>query len=157
MRGLLVADKHEITFEGETFELQTGPLNELVLSEFFAAMGGADGDTEVPHDVMLSLLEASIVPGQFAKFKKLGRKTDDFWNKAFKVFEARMKGPVEQAAGHPTGQPSVSTAGPEPIPPKPVSASDAKVIELSHGRPDRFVMLKQAQEATAARQVSRSA
>jgi hypothetical protein len=38
-----------------------------------------------------------------------------------------------------------------------VSASDAKVIELSHGRPDRFVMLKQAQEATAARQVSRSA
>lgn len=141
--------EHEIVFEGQTFQLQTGPLNELVLAEFFAAMGGEDGETEVPHDVMLSLLEASIVPKEFAKFKKLGRKTDDFWNKAFTVFEARMKGPVEEASGHPTGQPSDSTDGLSATVLKSVSSSDAKVIELSRGRVDRYAMVKEAVSRSA--------
>lgn len=141
--------KHEIEFEGQTFNLQTGPLNELVLSEFFAAMAGG-GDEEIPHDVMLSLLEASIEPKDFRRFKKLGRQTPDFWNKAVKVFEARMRGPVEEESGHPTGQPSDSTDGQESTQPKSGSFSDAKVLELSHGRLDRLHMLKEAQKAASA-------
>jgi hypothetical protein len=68
-----------------------------------------------------------------------------FWDKAFdKIIVPRMTGVVEQEADHPTGQPSDSTDGPEVILSKFAPSSDAKIYELSHGRPDRLWMLQQA-------------
>jgi hypothetical protein len=133
-----VADVH---FEGQTFELKTGPLNQLVMTEFFAATADVDPDATVEPEVMLALLGECITEKDMRRFMKLGRKTDEFWDKALAVLKARMDA---TAGEHPTLQPSGSTEKPPDIPPKSVIDSDAKVFELSLGRVDRYAMLKAA-------------
>lgn len=132
-----------VDFEGQTFELKTGPMNELVMTEFYAATVDKDTGSEVAPGVMLALLEECITDKDFGRFRKLGRKVDGFWEKVTVVLEARMK----VAGEHPTGLASDSTDGPENTPPNSESLSDAKILQLANGRIDKYAMLKEAQAA----------
>lgn len=130
-----------VKFEGQDFELKTGPLNELVMTEFFAATADQSPDTAIAPDVMLALLEECIAGKDFARFRKLGRKTENFWEKALDVLKARMDGEAEASADFPTGQPAASTAGPETTPKNAESASEDKAWQQANGRPDVYAML----------------
>lgn len=138
----------EVEFEGQKFELRTGQMNQLVMTEFFAATAELDGEAQIPNDVMLALLKECIAPKDYRRFMRLGRETDDFWNKTATILEARMN---LVAGEHPTGLPSDSSDGPADTALKSVPSSDAKVLELAHGRVDRMAMLREAQEAAKAR------
>jgi hypothetical protein len=145
-----VADK-TITFEGETFTLQTGPLNEFLYMQFMAFISDFGPDADVPWGLLVKLLKASIVPGEWRRFEKRGERTENFMEKSLKVLEARMEVPVEEATGHPTGQPSVSTDGPKVTEPKSVTNFDVNIWEKSGGRIDRYYMLKAAHDSQLAR------
>jgi hypothetical protein len=147
-RGWPVADKHEIEFEGQTFELQTGEMSSLALAQFMDAMSDEDPESQIPPRILLRLLRASIVKKDWRRFEDLADGMEgSFWDKAFdKIIVPRMTGVVEAKSDHPTGQPSDSTDGPEVILSKFAPSSDAKIYELSHGRPDRLWMLQQAQK-----------
>jgi hypothetical protein len=146
-----VADKHEIQFEGQTFELQTGQMSSLALAQFMDAMSDDDPDSAIPPRVLLRLLRASIAKKDWRRFEDLADGVEDgFWDKAFEqIIVPRMTGQVEEKTDHPTGLPSGSTDGQEVTPLKSVSAS-SRIVELSHGRPDRFWMLNEAQKAAEA-------
>jgi hypothetical protein len=148
-----VADKHEIQFEGQTFELQTGQMSALALAQFMDAMSDEDPESQIPPRILLRLLRASIVKKDWRRFEDLADGMEDsFWDKAFdKIIVPRMTGVVEQEADHPTGQPSDSTDGQEVIPLKSESNLDAKLWAASNGRIDHYWMLKQAKEAELSR------
>ncbi len=152
-----MADKHEVEFEGHKFELRTGKINGFVMAQFLEAMNNTDPDAQVTPEVLMPVLRASIVKDQWHRFAAVAAEVDEddqsFWDKAWEtIIVPRMKGPVEAETGHPTSLPSVSTDGPEATPPKSVSGSDARVIELSHGRVDRLHMLREAQDEAKKRQ-----
>jgi hypothetical protein len=50
-----VADKHEIEFEGQTFELQTGEMSSLALAQFMDAMSDEDPESQIPPRILLRL------------------------------------------------------------------------------------------------------
>jgi hypothetical protein len=138
----------EVDFEGQTFELKTGKLNGLVMMEFAAATADQSPDADVPADVMIALLEESIADKDWARFRKLGRKTDDFWEKAMStVFKARVDAAAEATGDFPTGLPSDSSDGPTTTEQKSELSSEDKVLELALGRPDRLAMLRDLQDA----------
>lgn len=139
-----------VKFEGHDFELKTGPLNELVMTEFSAATAGLDPDTSIPPDVMLALLHESVAEKDINRFLKLGRKTDQFWEKAIEVFKARVDVSAEVTGDFPTVQSSDSTAGPQNTEPSSDPNSDDKILELVGGRVDKLKMIKDAQRAKRA-------
>lgn len=137
-----------VEFEGQTFELKTGKMNGLVMAEFFAATADQDGDSELTPDLLIALLQESVAAKDWRRFLKLGRKTEDFWDKALEtVFKARVDAAAAATGDFPTTALPDSSDGPTPIDLKSGSLSDAKVLELAGGRVDVYGMLKQAQQA----------
>jgi hypothetical protein len=139
----------EVQLFGEYFALNPREDYEWAMIEFAdAAMGGADSDLLSGAAAVMSLLKSAIAADDWARFRKLAREKKAQTKRDLMPI---VVGIFTQAAERPTGRPSDSSDGPSSTPESAEVASYRQVIEREEasGRPDRALMVKLAQEASA--------
>jgi hypothetical protein len=150
--------RHTIQLKGETFAV-TFPVPPMALMDFAAiAVGNVSSNDLEGLAAMYELLESVVEPEDWARFKKHAKKTratdDELWLLVRRVINGQTD--------HPTSPPSDSSDGPATTKPSSEPDSSSPVAEKAEewlrvktrleeaGRPDKALMVLEAQEAMAA-------
>lgn len=121
----------EVEFFGEKFGIVSEP-NEFALDEFAAAAEDVESDSMAARAAIFRLVQESIVPEDWARFRACARKNRATQDQLLPVVAAVY----EQATERPTGLPVDSSTGQDVTPLKSESKPADPVMERFEGRPD---------------------
>jgi hypothetical protein len=152
-----VSDERIVRFQGEAF-LAEFPVPPMALMEFaHIAADGVDSSDIEGYAAMYDLLESVIKPEDWDRFKRHAKKTRatdaDLQELVGKVVSGQTERPTgrpSDSSDGPTGTDLKSESAPEPSPSEePLHARVIRMHEKA-GRPDKALIVLQAQEQQAA-------